>query len=389
MKNLRQYLYSLSTLPSALFSALWFGLLSLPFTGLPGALYIAGAIIVIYALFRYLPKLLLLPPIILQQFPALVLRLKPISSLKPKALGDLGFFVLLIAVILLPFFTSPYVVDIAALAGIYIILSLGLNIMVGYTGLLNLGFAGFYAIGAYSYALLNTRLGIGFWESLPLSMVLSSLAGILIGIPALRLRGDYLAIVTLGFGEITRIVLNNWVTLTNGPNGITGIERPYIGSFELKGVTEYYYLVLLFVFLTALFIKKTIHSKAGRTWMAIRDDEIASTAMGINTFLYKLYAFSFGALWAGLAGQLFSAKMRFVSPESFTFFESVLIVAMVILGGQGTLLGPAIGAIILVALPELLREFQQYRMVFLGAGLIFMSIFRPQGIIGRRSTGSR
>ncbi|MCX7793038.1 MAG: hypothetical protein N2257_01320 [Thermodesulfovibrionales bacterium] len=352
---------------------LWFGLLSLPFTGMKTATAISGVILGIEILWSFFKK-----------FSYFQEKKKDFLFIK-KFSGIFNIYFILIISLLIPLFASTYVIDVAVLAGIYIILALGLNIMVGYTGLLNLGFAAFYAIGAYSYALLNTGLNIGFWLCLPISVTLSAIAGFLLGIPALRLRGDYLAIVTLGFGEITRIVLNNWVSLTNGPNGIPGIKRPSVLGFELNGVTEFYYLVIFFVFLTVFLIKKVINSKAGRAWMSIRDDEIAASAMGINTFLYKLYAFVFGAFWAGLAGQLFAAKMRFVSPESFTFLESVLIVAMVILGGQATIAGPVIGAVILVALPEVLREFEQFRMIFLGAGLIFMMIFRPQGIVGSRS----
>jgi len=355
----------------SIFTSLWFGILSLPFTGILKALFISGSIFILLLLWHFLKSAFSLKPSIGLR---ISIPFKP-STITFSAIG---------LIIFLPFIVSSYIIDTLVLAGIYIILSLGLNIMIGYTGLLNLGYAAFYAIGAYTYAIFNTKLHLGFWEALPISMFLSGLAGFLLGIPALRLRGDYLAIVTLGFGEITRIVLNNWISLTNGPNGITGIERPSLAGYELSGVIEYYYTVLIFVILTIFFIKRLIKSKAGRAWMSIREDEVAATAMGINTFLYKLYAFSFGALWAGLAGQLFAAKMRFVSPESFTFFESVMIVAMVILGGQGTIAGPVIGSIILVLLPEVLREFQQYRMIFLGAGLIFMMIFRPQGIVGKR-----
>ncbi len=360
--------------PNWLLIPAWFGLLCFPFTGVKTAIGISGGILGAGILWRFLEKALTLYS---KKQVRLFERIKTIPSAA-------YLYLFLSVALLLPFITSTYVVDTASLAGIYIILSLGLNIMVGYTGLLNLGFAAFYAIGAYSYALLNTGLALGFWESLPLSMAISAVAGFLLGIPALRLRGDYLAIVTLGFGEITRIVLNNWVSLTNGPNGIAGIQRPSIMGIEFKGVTGYYYLVLFFVLLTIFFINRVINSKAGRAWMSIRDDEIAASTIGIDTFLYKLYAFTFGALWAGLAGQLFAAKMRFVSPESFTFLESVLILSMVILGGQGSIAGSIIGAVILVVLPEILREFEQYRMVFLGAGLIFMMIFRPQGLVSTR-----
>jgi branched-chain amino acid transport system permease protein len=295
----------------------------------------------------------------------------------------------LFALLVLPFFVRDYFLDVAILAGIYSILALGLNVVVGFAGLLNLGFVAFYAIGAYAYALMNTLFGLGFWTALPFSVGLSAIAGFLLAIPALRLRGDYLAIVTLGFGEITRLILNNWDSLTMGPNGISGISAPEMLSVSLGKLSYFYYLVLLFVLVT-LFITIRVHSsRIGRAWIAIREDEIASSVMGIHTTMYKLYAFAFGAFWAGLAGALFAAKMQFVSPESFTFMESVFILCMVILGGLGSIWGVILGAFILVLLPEMLREIQLYRMLTLGAGLVLLMVFRPQGLFGGRSVSLR
>jgi branched-chain amino acid transport system permease protein len=288
----------------------------------------------------------------------------------------------------LPFFASDYFIDVTILAGIYIILALGLNVVVGFTGLLNLGFVAFYAIGAYAYALLNTKCGLGFWSALPFSIGLTTLAGFLLAIPALRLRGDYLAIVTLGFGEIARLVLNNWDSLTRGPNGISGIAPPTIMTVSFGKLSYYYYLVLLIVIMTVFITRRVYSSRIGRAWVAIREDETASSAMGINTTMYKLYAFAFGAFWAGLAGAMFAGKMQFVSPESFTFMESVLILSMVILGGLGSIPGVIIGAIILVLLPEVLREVQLYRMLVLGGGLVLLMIFRPQGLLGGKGCHS-
>jgi branched-chain amino acid transport system permease protein len=198
-------------------------------------------------------------------------------------------------------------------------------------------------MGAYSYALLNTRFGLDFWSALPFSLGFSTAAGFLLAIPALRLRGDYLAIVTLGFGEIARLILNNWDSLTRGPNGISGIASPLIGSVSIGELSYYYYFVLLFVILTVFTTGRVYSSRIGRAWIAIREDEIASSAMGINTTMYKIYSFAFGAFWAGLAGTLFAAKMHFVSPESFTFMESVFILCMVILGGLGSIPGVILG----------------------------------------------
>lgn len=283
-----------------------------------------------------------------------------------------------------PFFAENYMLDVLILSGIYAILALGLNVIIGFTGLLNLGYAAFYAIGAYSYALLSVRLGFGFWQSLPISMATAAMAGYVLSVPSLRLKGDYLAIVTLGFGEIVRLVLNNWDSLTGGPNGISGIAPPYLLGLSLGGLDKYYYLTFVSVILTYVVIKRIRLSKIGRAWIAIREDETGASAMGINTTVYKRYAFTFGSLWAGLAGALFAAKMQFVSPESFSFTESILIVSMVILGGLGSLPGVVIGAVALVMFPELLRDAQSYRMIVLGVGLIVLMIFRPQGLFGGR-----
>jgi branched-chain amino acid transport system permease protein len=300
-----------------------------------------------------------------------------------------GILLMSVFALTIPFYAHNYLIDIAILSGIYIILAQGLNIVVGFAGLLNLGFVAFYAIGAYSYALLNTKLGLGFWQSLPLSVCLVTFSGFILAIPALRLRGDYLAIVTLGFGEIVRLILNNWDSLTKGPNGISGIEPPHIFETHIDRLEHYYYFVLIFVVISVFIIRRVYSSRIGRAWVAIREDEIASSSIGINTTTYKLYAFAFGAFWAGLSGVLFAAKMQFVSPESFTFMESVLILCMVILGGLGSITGVIFGAIILVMLPEILREVQLYRMLALGSGLVLLMIFRPQGLFGGRGVSFR
>ncbi|MBI5212058.1 MAG: branched-chain amino acid ABC transporter permease [Nitrospirae bacterium] len=284
--------------------------------------------------------------------------------------------------ILLPFFLKDYYLDVLIMSGIYMLLALGLNIIVGFTGLLNLGFAAFYAIGAYTYAIANTKLGLDFWTSIPLSAGIAALSGIALAIPALRLRGDYLAIVTLGFGEIVRLVLNNWDSLTNGPNGITGIARPSLFGASLDKLNTYYYLVFIFVVIAVIIIRRVECSRIGRAWISIKENEIAASSLGINTTKYKLYAFGFGTVWAGIAGILFASKMQFVSPESFTFMESVLILSMVIVGGLGNTFGAIAGAFILVLLPELLREVQSYRMLILGIALVLFMLFRPQGILG-------
>lgn len=347
--------------------ASWFSLLFLPFKGpVPAAIMFVSVVLVI-TLLSFLKR-------VKPAFKGLrifELSLSYKRYLIPVMIAFLLFY---------PFIMKDYYVDIAILAGIYIILALGLNVVVGFTGLLNLGFVAFYAIGAYTYALLNVKLGLGFWESLPVCLFASTLSGALLAIPALRLRGDYLAIVTLGFGEIIHLILNNWDSLTGGPNGITGIAPPVLYGMSLGRLNRYYYLVLFAVFICYIIIRRVKESRIGRAWIAIREDEISAGAMGINVMLYKLYAFSFGALWAGLGGALFAGKMQFVSPESFTFIESVFILCMVILGGLGSIEGVVMGAVVLVVLPEVLRGVQSYRMLTLGAGLILMMIFRPHGL---------
>jgi branched-chain amino acid transport system permease protein len=361
--------------------ALWFSLLFLPFKGLKAAIifFVALSIILVSGALLLQNK-----NIFGGRIQSLRGKIKAKGSSSFKLLPAVRYFSLAFPFIL-PFLVGDYFLDVAVLAGIYVILALGLNVVVGFAGLLNLGFVAFYAIGAYTYALLNTRFGLDFWSALPLSVGLTSIAGFLLAIPALRLRGDYLAIVTLGFGEIVRLVLNNWDDLTHGPNGISGISRPVILSFTFVSLSYYYYLVLFFALLTLFITKSVYSSRIGRAWVALREDEIASSVMGINTTMYKLYACAFGAFWAGLAGALFAGKMQFVSPESFTFMESVLILCMVILGGSGSIAGVILGAIILVLLPEMLREVQLYRMLALGIGLVILMIFRPQGLLGGKS----
>ncbi|GAB4485349.1 MAG: hypothetical protein OHK006_11260 [Thermodesulfovibrionales bacterium] len=355
-------------------TGIWLGLLLLPFKGVAAAAVLAAA-----------------TPVALITFSSLSARMKTLTASLSSSFNRIDSLiprdrrsaaVVLAVLAAFPLWAHDYLIDVAVLAGIYVILSLGLNVVVGFTGLLSLGFVAFYAIGAYSYALLNTRLGLGFWTAMPVSVAFAAGSGFVLGFPALRLKGDYLAIVTLGFGEIVRLVLNNWDSFTRGPNGISGIAPPGMGPLSVSTLSSYYYFVLAFVCITVFLMRRIRASRIGRAWFALREDEIASAAMGINATLYKLYAFAFGAFWAGLAGTLFSAKMQFVSPESFTFMESVFILCMVILGGLGSIPGVVIGALILVLLPEMLREVQMYRMLALGCGLVILMIFRPQGLFG-------
>ncbi|MGY4535118.1 branched-chain amino acid transport system permease protein [Pseudomonas sp. TE3786] len=315
------------------------------------------------------------------------------------------WFVLALVVVALvwPFFGSRGAVDIATLILIYVMLGLGLNIVVGLAGLLDLGYVGFYAVGAYSYALLSHYYGFGFWLCLPIAGLMAALFGFLLGFPVLRLRGDYLAIVTLGFGEIIRILLRNLTGLTGGPNGISNIEKPTLFglSFERKAAEglqtfhEYFglaynsiykviflYLVALLLVLLALFvINRLLRMPIGRAWEALREDEIACRALGMNPTVIKLSAFTLGACFAGFAGSFFAARQGLITPESFTFMESATILAIVVLGGLGSQLGVILAAIVMILLPELMRDFSEYRMLMFGALMVGMMIWRPQGFL--------
>jgi len=300
-----------------------------------------------------------------------------------------------------PMMTGRYGHDVAISVLIYICLGLGLNVVVGLAGLLDLGYIAFYGVGAYTYALMSLHFGLSFWLCLPVAAFLAAIAGCIIGYPTLRMRGDYLAIVTLGFGEIVRLILNNWMELTNGPNGIMSIKRPTIYwpdfadgfLFELikiKKLWALYYVILIIAIVTIISVYRLNYSRIGRAWEAIREDETAAELMGVNTFLLKLLAYAMGATFAGFAGAFFAARMRFVGPESFTFLESAMVLAMVVLGGMGSIPGVILGVLALVALPELFREFELYRMLVFGGVMTLMMLVRPKGLwpakrVGRRS----
>lgn len=310
---------------------------------------------------------------------------------------------LVLVALVWPFFGSRGAVDIATLILIYVMLGLGLNIVVGLAGLLDLGYVGFYAVGAYSYALLSHYYGLGFWICLPIAGLMAALFGFLLGFPVLRLRGDYLAIVTLGFGEIIRILLRNLTSITGGPNGISGIDKPTLFNltFERRApegmqtfheffgiaynsnykVIFLYLVALLLVLLTLFVINRLLRMPIGRAWEALREDEIACRALGLNPTLIKLSAFTLGACFAGFAGSFFAARQGLVSPESFTFIESAIILAIVVLGGMGSQLGVILAAIVMILLPELMREFSEYRMLMFGAMMVLMMIWRPQGLL--------
>lgn len=286
-----------------------------------------------------------------------------------------------------PMFTSLYQTNIMISALIYVILALGLNVVIGLGGLLHLGFAAFFAFGAYTYGLLNYYFGIGFWLALPLGALVAALVGILLGFAVLRLSGDYLAIVTLGFGEIVRIVLQNWIGLTNGPKGLPGIDRPQFFGLKMNlfQVTDYiYYIALAVTIITIFVVRRLEYSRLGRAWEAMREDDIAAESMGVDLAKSKLTSFSLGAMWAGLAGVLFAAKTTFVGPASFSLLASITMLLAIVLGGIGSIPGVIVGALVVSLLPEILREFAEYRMIIFGALLVIMMVFRPGGIIQKR-----
>lgn len=294
------------------------------------------------------------------------------------------YAVLLVLALIFPLIFSTYQTSIMTTALLYVVLGLGLNIVVGLAGLLDLGYVAFYAVGAYTYALLYHFFGMSFWIVLPLGGILAATFGILLGIPVLRLRGDYLAIVTLGFGEIIRLILENWGEFSQGPSGVSNIPRPAFFGIDMSldtALIYIYYLMIMFVIVTIFFVNRMQDSRLGRAWIALREDEIACQAMGIDKMKTKLTAFALGAFWAGIAGVIFAAKTTFISPRSFTFIESAIILSIVVLGGMGSIIGVIIGAMILILLPEYLRFLSEYRMLAFGAILVCMMVFRPQGII--------
>ena len=326
--------------------------------------------------------------------------------------SPLGFVALGVAIALpaLPF-ADRYVVDIAGLVLIYVMLGWGLNIVVGLAGLLDLGYVAFYAVGAYSFALLGTTHGWSFWVCLPLAGACAAGFGILLGYPVLRLRGDYLAIVTLGFGEIVRVVLTNWVAFSGGPNGIAGIPRPsffgLVFSRRIKdgetGFHDYfgidyagehrvfylYFIILMLAVLTNWFVLRIRRLPIGRAWEALREDEIACRSLGINPVNTKLSAFALGAMFAGFAGSFFATRAGFVSPESFTFIESAIILSIVVLGGMCSQVGVVFAAVAIIVVPEVLREFSEYRMLVFGSAMVLIMIWRPRGLLAHRQATIR
>ena len=348
-----------------------------------------------------------------------------------KVLSYLGP-VLIVAAVAMPTLAMPFmqrwfpflptvdlqIMDIAVLVVTYIMLGWGLNIVVGLAGLLDLGYVAFYAVGAYSYALLATHPEVvawsqglfgssfGFWICLPFAGLMAATAGVLLGFPVLRLRGDYLAIVTLGFGEMIRIILLNWYSLTKGPDGLGSIPRPSFFGYPFTasppdGVLAFhqafglefesihrviflYYIILMMALVTNLFTMRIRRLPVGRAWEALREDEIACRSLGINPTNTKLTAFGIGAMFGGFAGSFFATRQSFISPESFTFIESAVILAIVVLGGMGSQVGVVFAAILLIGMPEIFRELQEYRMLAFGAAMVLIMLWRPSGLLAHR-----
>lgn len=344
-----------------------------------------------------------------------IARISPSRILAKKWISGIIFAVLLLFVpfILGQGFGNSWV-RATNFALLYILLALGLNIVVGFAGLLDLGFIAFYAVGAYMYAFLGSPhfgLHLPFYVIIPIGALVAGIFGILLGTPVLRLRGDYLAIVTLGFGEIIRIVLNNLTGLTKGSYGIDAIDNITVAGFslgkthEILGITFkstylYYYFLLVMVILVVIFVHRLQYSRVGRAWVAMREDDVAAQAMGINLRNTKLLAFSLGAVSGGIAGGFFAAMQNYVSPESFTLNESIIILTMVVLGGMGNIKGVMLGAVILSFVPELLRAWvepiqnaifgtvylpkENARMLLFGLAMVIMMILRPEGILPSR-----
>lgn len=330
----------------------------------------------------------------------------PLAKLKALTSQYLGIaavrrgalFILLAFALAYPFLFGMYHTNVMITAFIYIILALGLNIVVGLGGLLNLGYAAFFGVGAYTYGLLWKYVGHSFiaagidpgwlfWISLPLAGIIATLFGILLSLPVLRLRGDYLAIITLAFGEIFRMVMQNSGDITGGATGISLIPRPWLFNIKLtpqKAATYIYFIAIVLVLITIFVVRRIEDSKVGRALEAMREDEIACQAMGINLVRNKLITFALGAFWAGIAGVVMAAQTTYINPDSFTLWESIIILMAVVIGGTGSIPGAIGGAILLKLLPEYFRALAQYRMLIYGIAMILVIIFKPDGLIPRK-----
>ncbi len=312
-----------------------------------------------------------------------LVRLRNFAAHKPVRVAL--FFLVFGFLVSFPFWASRYWVDVGFYVGLYALLGLGLNVILGEVGLFNLGHAAFWAIGAYTTAILNVRFGLPTLALLPISALVAAGCAWLVSSPIIHLRGDYLCIVTIALGEIVRLVLiNNPGGLTGGPNGVVGIARPAFLGHVIRTPMDFYFLVWAVVAVCALALRQLQRSRIGRAWNYIREDEIAAESMGVDVRALKLLAFVLGAALAGLAGNIFAAKMRMVSPDSFTFMESCLMFCIVLLGGMGSVPGTIVGAALVVLFPEVFRPVAQYRLLFFGLALAATMYFRPGGLWPRR-----
>ncbi len=280
------------------------------------------------------------------------------------------------------FVKNKVIINTFTLINLYILLCSSLNVVNGYSGQFNVGQAGFYCIGAYTAAILNTRLGLSFWLLLPVSGIVTALFSLLLSLPTAKLRGMYFTIVTLGFNEIVRQVMLNWNSLTRGPRGISGIKTPVFFGMDIPRSSLFYYVIFFLACLMLFCTNRVLRSRTGRAWMSIREDISAASSLGVETARAKTVNLAYSAFWAGVAGCFYAFFQRFVSPDSFSLDESFNILAMTIIGGQGTLLGPVVGAVVVNLLTELLRSALEYRMLIYSALIILMMWLQPQGLVG-------
>lgn len=292
---------------------------------------------------------------------------------------NVALLVILAFLVFAPMVFGPYATVILTNALLYVVLALGLNVVVGYAGLLDLGYAAFFAVGAYTIGILTHEFGLSFWLALPVAVGMAMIAGVIIGTPTLRLRSDYLAIVTLGFGEIVRFSARN-LDITGGASGISGIQQPWLFGWHINTPVEFYYVFVVLAILAVVVSVRLQNSRLGRAWLYVRHDEDAAEAMGIDTVRVKLAAYVIGAIFGAIGGAFFAINLGAISPESFSFQQSVLILMAVILGGMGKIPGVILGAFIVVLAPELLRDLGEYRLLIFAVGLLLVMLFRPSGI---------
>jgi branched-chain amino acid transport system permease protein len=381
------------------FYSLFLGILILPMVGLPTTTFHAAKALSVWGIFAGILALGMVNKT-LSRTGSYQRAAGKWASLWEPTLGSLGrvstknyVAILLACAAVYPMVVSRYMMDVGITCLIYVVLGLGLNIVVGLAGLLDLGYIAFYAVGAYTYSLLNLHFGLSFWLCLPAGILLGAISGCIIGYPTLRMRGDYLAIVTLGFGEIVRLVLNNWDKLTQGPNGLLGMAKPTIVypsfadggmswvAYPLKSLHALYYLILIFAVLTVVGVRRLDNSRIGRAWVAIREDEVAAELCGVPTTWLKLLAYAMGAAFASVVGAFFAAKLSYTNPNFFIFMESCIVLCVVVLGGAGSIPGIVLAAIILIAIPEAFRGLESYRMLAFGLAMTVMMVLRPEGLI--------